>query len=269
MNSQECLAFLTSLDQVVSYSLPDPSADCRSFGPLGSSECVVFVKRSSEGKLALLRASNPSLVLYTGEAISTRSNIIYVKDSRLALSLLLHKVDPVDHTGIHNTVVILCDCDIGLNATIDPYVVLGSRGLSPNFLKGEIIDTPHLGRLVIKDNVWIGPHTVVDRGVLTDTVIGNWARVGSRVHVAHGCIIGDYSCVITGSDLGGSVSIGKGCWIGLGSSIREGVTIGDGAVVGMGAVVTHDVEEDTVVVGNPAKKHNSKPQWALYGSRQI
>lgn len=49
------------------------------------------------------------------------------------------------------------------------------------------------------------------------------------------------------------VHILKNAWIGGGAIILPGITIGENAVVGSGAVVTHDVEADTVVAGNPAR----------------
>ena len=42
-------------------------------------------------------------------------------------------------------------------------------------------------------------------------------------------------------------------WIGAGATILPGVTVGENAVVGAGSVVTHDVEPNTIVAGNPAK----------------
>lgn len=49
------------------------------------------------------------------------------------------------------------------------------------------------------------------------------------------------------------VVIKKNAWIGAGATILAGVTIGENAVVGAGSVVTHDVEANTVVAGNPAR----------------
>jgi acetyltransferase-like isoleucine patch superfamily enzyme len=42
-------------------------------------------------------------------------------------------------------------------------------------------------------------------------------------------------------------------WIGAGATILPGVTVGENSVVGAGSVVTHDVEPDTIVAGNPAR----------------
>lgn len=49
------------------------------------------------------------------------------------------------------------------------------------------------------------------------------------------------------------VHIKKNCWIGAGSTILPGVTVGENSVVGAGAVVTKDVPDNVIVVGNPAK----------------
>ena len=62
-------------------------------------------------------------------------------------------------------------------------------------------------------------------------------------------------------EFGKPVKIGNDCWIGGSAVIPPGVTIGDGVTVGAGSVVTKDVEDYTVVAGNPAKiiKRLTKP----------
>lgn len=49
------------------------------------------------------------------------------------------------------------------------------------------------------------------------------------------------------------IHICRRAWIGAAATILPGVTIGENSVVGAGSVVTHDVEPDTIVAGNPAK----------------
>lgn len=50
-----------------------------------------------------------------------------------------------------------------------------------------------------------------------------------------------------------SVHIGKNCWIGAGVVIVPGITIGDNVVVGAGSVVTKDLPDNVVAVGNPCR----------------
>ena len=49
------------------------------------------------------------------------------------------------------------------------------------------------------------------------------------------------------------VHIGKNCWIGAGVIIVPGITIGDNVVVGAGSIVTKDLPDNVVAVGNPCK----------------
>lgn len=50
-----------------------------------------------------------------------------------------------------------------------------------------------------------------------------------------------------------SVRIGRNCWIGAGAIIVPGITIGDNVVVGAGSVVTKDLPDNVVAVGNPCR----------------
>lgn len=49
------------------------------------------------------------------------------------------------------------------------------------------------------------------------------------------------------------VHICRHVWIDAGSTILPGVTVGENAVIGAGSIVTHDVEPNTIVAGNPAR----------------
>lgn len=49
------------------------------------------------------------------------------------------------------------------------------------------------------------------------------------------------------------IRIGSDVWLGTGSIVLMGITIGKGAIVGAGSVVTKDIPEYAIVVGNPAK----------------
>jgi len=51
----------------------------------------------------------------------------------------------------------------------------------------------------------------------------------------------------------GYIYLKKNCSIGIGSIILPGVTIGEGAIIGAGSVVTKDIPDWTIAVGNPAK----------------
>lgn len=69
-----------------------------------------------------------------------------------------------------------------------------------------------------------------------------------------------------------SVHIGKNCWIGAGVIIVPGVTIGDNVVVGAGSIVTKDLPDNVVAVGNPCKilrKVNEHDKEYYFKDRKI
>lgn len=49
------------------------------------------------------------------------------------------------------------------------------------------------------------------------------------------------------------VHIGRNCWIGAGAIFVPGITVGDNVVVGAGSVVTKDLQDNVVAVGNPCR----------------
>ena len=49
------------------------------------------------------------------------------------------------------------------------------------------------------------------------------------------------------------VHIGNNVWIGSGALVMPGVKIGDNTVIGAGSVVTHDIPDNVIAVGNPCR----------------
>lgn len=109
---------------------------------------------------------------------------------------------------------------------------------------------------IISKSSKLGYGIVVQDGVnlSASTTIGNFVKVNSFANIMHDSIIGDFSTVAPNAVILGRVKIGKKCYIGSNSTILSGIIIADGVTIGAGAVVTKNVAEGLVMVGNPARK---------------
>jgi len=145
--------------------------------------------------------------------------------------------------------------EIGKNARIASSVTIGGSGFGfeNDPLTKETLEFPHIGGIKIGDNVSIGSSACIDRGGLGDTIIGDDVKIDNLVHISHNVKIGNRCKVIALAMVGGSVEIGDDSWISPSSAIRDWRKVGKDALVGLGAVVTKDIEENSIVIGNPAK----------------
>ena len=95
-------------------------------------------------------------------------------------------------------------------------------------------------------------------------------KIGSDVEIAPYCSFYPYDHGISAGEPIRSqplqtketgIVIDDGAWLGVGVIVLSGVRVGKGAVVGAGSVVTHDVPNDAVVAGVPARI--VKMRWDL------
>ncbi len=164
------------------------------------------------------------------------------------------KVTVGRNTRIYPNVVIMGETTIGEDCYIKSGTVIGQPGFGfEKDTNGIPVHFPHMGKVLIGDHVYIGAATTIDRATLEATVIGNHVKIDNLVHIAHNVVIEDASYIIAGTILGGGVHVGKDCWIAPNVTVKQQLRIGNGSLIGLGAVVVKEVNENTVVAGNPAK----------------
>lgn len=111
----------------------------------------------------------------------------------------------------------------------------------------------------IGPRVTIGNGTMVCAGVVItcDVHIGRHVLLNIGCTITHDCVIGDYSAIAPGANVSGNTIIGETCLIGTNASIIERHRIGSGAIIGAGAVVTRDVADGAIIVGNPGRARDT------------
>ncbi|MDR0764378.1 MAG: UDP-3-O-(3-hydroxymyristoyl)glucosamine N-acyltransferase [Synergistaceae bacterium] len=120
---------------------------------------------------------------------------------------------------------------------------------------------PQTGRVVIEDDVEIGPNCTIDRATFGATRIGRGTKIGACVHVAHNCDIGPDSMMVGFVAVGGSVKTGRGFLAGGMSAVADHVKIGDNVTVAGRAGVTRDVGDGLTVSGFPAREHSEEKRF--------
>lgn len=159
-----------------------------------------------------------------------------------------------DNTIIHSNVVIECPCVIGRDCEIFSGVVIGTDGFGYYVEDGVPHREQHYRGVVIGDNVDIGTNTCIDRGLLTDTVIGNNVKIDNLCQIAHNVRIEDNCLVTAGTLLCGSSVIRQEAYLAPGSVVLNQIKVGQNATVGVNSVATYNVKDGITVFGTPAMR---------------
>lgn len=156
---------------------------------------------------------------------------------------------------IYGHVHVYDNVSIGHRVIIHAGTVIGSDGFGYQKNEDGVLEKfPHIGGVVIEDDVEIGANTTIDRGTLGDTLIRARARIDNLVHVAHNVDVGEDAGVVANVMIGGSTKIGAGAWVAPSATLRDGISIGADATIGMSALVTKSVPMQETWAGLPARK---------------
>ena len=194
-----------------------------------------------------------------------KKKVISGKNVLIGKNVKIGKNCSIGHNSIiEKNVVIGSNCSIGSNVIIRNTIIkdnvsildgciIGKKGFGffPNDKKN--IRYPHIGIVIINENSEIGCGSTIDRGSLSNTIIGKNTYLDNQIHIAHNNKIGN-NCVIAGQvGFAGSSSIGDNVMIGGQAGISGHLKIGNNVHVGGGSGVINDISDNSRVMGYPAK----------------
>jgi UDP-3-O-[3-hydroxymyristoyl] glucosamine N-acyltransferase len=148
---------------------------------------------------------------------------------------------------IYTNVSIYSATQIGERCIIHSGAVIGADGFgfAPDFSAsgGEWVKIPQTGSVVIANDVEIGASTTIDRGAMSDTVIGSGTKIDNQVQIAHNVVVGN-CCVIAGcAAISGSTKIGNFCIIGGAANFAGHLTIADRTTVSGNTSIIRSITE--------------------------
>ena len=163
------------------------------------------------------------------------------------------------------------DVSIGAGTVVGPHVVLTGRmtvGARNRFFQfssigevpqdrkygGEPTTTTIGDDNVFREYVSIHAGTVQDRG---DTYVGNGNLFLAYTHVAHDCVVGNFTTFSNNAQIAGHVVIGDWVVMGAYAGVHQFCRVGAHAMVAAGSIVLQDVPPFTTVQGYPAKPHGT------------
>ncbi|WP_202884357.1 acyltransferase [Halomonas sp. YLGW01] len=157
--------------------------------------------------------------------------------------LNFYKKCDIDSIMIHETAIV-SKCDIGAGTRIWQFVVV---------LEGAKIgrDCNICAHALIESDVELGDRVTVKSGVF----IWDGTRIESDVFIGPNATFTNdpYPRSKKTPEKFSGIHIKKNSSIGANATLLPGITVGESAMVGAGSVVTRDVPDKAVVVGNPAK----------------
>jgi UDP-3-O-[3-hydroxymyristoyl] glucosamine N-acyltransferase len=169
----------------------------------------------------------------------------------------------------HNTIIeqnvsIGNDCVIGSNCIIRNTLVkdkvkildncvIGKHGFGFFPMNNLNLRYPHIGIVIIENNCEIGCGTTIDRGSMSNTVIGRNTFLDNQIHIAHNVKIGENSIIAGQAGIAGSSILGSNVKIGGQAGISGHLKIGNNVEIAGGSGVIKNIPDNSKVMGYPAK----------------
>lgn len=142
---------------------------------------------------------------------------------------------------------------LGARVDILSGAVIGEAGFGLAHDSQGLLSMPHVGRVVIEDEVVIGANSTVDRGMIRDTILHRACKIDNLCHVAHNCDVGEGAVMAAYTGISGSVTIGAGAQFGGRVGVADHLSIGEGARLAADAAVMRDVPAGETWAGSPAQ----------------
>lgn len=259
----------------INHSHNNPATAFVTFKQLDHLENQIIVKNPRKALADVLK-----LFVNTTHPVTSQSpHAIISPLAQVAASVRIHHFTVIedhvsigDDTIIYNNVSIGRSSSIGKRCIIYPNVtlydnvtigddviihsgtVIGSDGFGFHLHEGKFHKVPQIGKVIIGNDVEIQANSVVDRGTIGNTVIGENSKLDNLVHIAHNTTIGKHTVIAAQVGCTGKSKIGS--YVSIGGQVGiDSTEIEDQVMIAGKSGVTKRIPKGSIVSGNPAMDH--------------
>ncbi len=190
--------------------------------------------------------------VYVGQYATIERGAVIEADVKIYPGAYIGKNVTIGRGTIVQTGAHIENATVGAECVINAGAVIGKDGFGYTRQNGHNVFIPHVGRVVLGDRVSVGANTCIDRGAMTDTMVGDGTKIDNLCQIAHGVVIGRECFLAAGVGLAGGTVIGDRVLLGGHVGIANGVKIGNDAEVGANSGVFRNIPDGQKHMGYPA-----------------
>jgi len=190
--------------------------------------------------------------VYVGQYATIERGAVIEADVKIYPGAYIGKNVTIGRGTIVQTGAHIENATIGAECVINAGAVIGKDGFGYTRQDGHNVFIPHVGRVVLGDRVSVGANTCIDRGAMTDTMVGDGTKIDNLCQIAHGVVIGCECFLASGVGIAGGCVLGDRVLLGGHVGLANGVKIGNDASVGANSGVFRNVPDGASHMGYPA-----------------
>ena len=158
---------------------------------------------------------------------------------------------------IHPNVTIYDGCTLGDNVIIHSGTVIGADAFYYQ-RKGGYNKLNSCGTVRIEDDVEIGANCTIDRGVTSETVIGQGTKIDNLVQIGHDTVVGKNCLFASQVGIAGVVKVEDDVILWGQVGVQKDLTIGKGAVVLGQSGLAKSLKGGITYFGSPVREARAK-----------
>jgi UDP-3-O-[3-hydroxymyristoyl] glucosamine N-acyltransferase len=225
-------------------------------------ELMALFYPSPEPKKTIHPSASIGNNVQIGEGVSIGPQVVIEDNCIIGNNVIIHPQVVVRescqigaYSEIHSQVCLYPNTIIQERVTIHSGSIIGSDGFGYKMFEGIHHKIPHVGRVIIENDVEIGANTVVDRATLGTTKIGKGSKIDNLVQIAHNVKLGEHNIVCAFTGIAGSSQSGRHVVFAANVGVSDHVTIEDEVILGArtGVPPKKVMKKGLTYLGNPAR----------------